>query len=99
MNARRVYLAVGAAAAMVYLGVLWNGFALDDLTIVVANPLVHSLSGVWRGFALALVSAHFYASGYVPPRLPTYTLGSFVRASARVLAQDPKRQVVPGVRG
>ena len=42
--------AVAAAAAVVYLGALWNGFALDDLTIIVANPLVHGFSGVWRAF-------------------------------------------------
>ena len=51
MTARRLYLAVGAAAAIVYLGVLGNGFALDDVTIIFANPLVHQLSGVWRAFA------------------------------------------------
>src|SRR5256884_9836323 len=53
VSARRVYLAVGAAAAVVHLGVLWNGFALDDLTIIVAHPLGHGLSGGGRGLALA----------------------------------------------
>src|SRR2546426_2350450 len=32
VSPRRLYLLVGTAAAVVHLGVLWNGFALDDLT-------------------------------------------------------------------
>src|SRR3989442_6341113 len=67
VSARRVYLAVGAAAAVVHLGVLWNGFALDDLTIIVANPLVHGLSRVLRGCARALLSAYPRPPAYVPP--------------------------------
>ena len=82
MNARRVYLAVGAAAAMVYLGVLWNGFALDDLTIIVANPLVHSLSGVWRAFALPYFPANLDASVYRPLTIATYALDWSVRSTA-----------------
>ena len=62
MSPRRVYLVVGAAAAVVHLGVLWNGFALDDLTIIVANPLVHSLSGVWRAFAAPYFPANLDTS-------------------------------------
>src|SRR5438552_8928257 len=82
MNARRVYLAVGAAAALVYLGVLWNGFALDDLTIIVANPLVHSLSGVWRAFALPYFPANLDASVYRPLTIATYALDWSVRSTA-----------------
>ena len=82
MNARRVYVAVGAAAAVVYLGVLWNGFALDDLTIIVANPLVHSLSGVWRAFALPYFPANLDASVYRPLTIATYALDWSVRSTA-----------------
>ncbi len=42
-------LVVGVAIA-VHLGVLGHGFTLDDEGIIQRNPLVHSLSGVWRAF-------------------------------------------------
>ncbi len=48
---RRVYLAVAACALVPYVPALWNRFALDDLYIIVWNPLVHSLAGAWRAFA------------------------------------------------
>jgi hypothetical protein len=47
---RRLYLAVIACALVPYLPALWNGFAMDDLYIIVWNPLVHSVQGVWRAF-------------------------------------------------
>src|SRR6266540_3739054 len=47
---RRLYLAVAACALVPYLPALWNGFAMDDLYIIVWNPLVHSLRGAWRAF-------------------------------------------------
>src|SRR5438093_1505067 len=49
--ALRMYLAVMACALVPYVPALWNGFALDDLYIIVWNPLVHSVQGVWRAFA------------------------------------------------
>ncbi len=55
----RLYLAVALCAVVPYLPALWNGFALDDLYIIVGNPLVHSVQGVWRAFA----------SPYWPPDL------------------------------
>ena len=54
-----LYLAVALCAAVPYLPALWNGFALDDLYIIVGNPLVHSVQGAWRAFA----------SPYWPPDL------------------------------
>jgi len=81
VSARRVYLAVGAAAAVVHLGVLWNGFALDDLTIIVANPLVHGLSGVWRAFALPYFPANLDTSVYRPLAIATYALDWSVRSA------------------
>src|SRR2546428_12959945 len=74
VSPRRVYLVVATAAAVVHLGVLWNGFALDDLTIIVANPLVHSLSGVWRAFAAPYFPANLDASVYRPLTIATYAL-------------------------
>ncbi|HEY7195023.1 MAG TPA: hypothetical protein VH439_14870 [Gemmatimonadales bacterium] len=46
----RLILAVVACALVPYLPALWNGFAMDDLYIIVWNPLVHSLHGVWGAF-------------------------------------------------
>ena len=74
MTARRLYLAVGAAAAIVYLAVLWNGFALDDVTIIFANPLVHQLSGVWRAFAAPYFPPNLDTSVYRPLVVATYAL-------------------------
>ncbi len=48
---RRLYLAVAVCAVVPHLPVLWNRFAMDDLYIIVWNPLVHTIQGVWRGFA------------------------------------------------
>jgi hypothetical protein len=47
---RRLYLAVVACALVPYFPALWNGFAMDDLYIIVWNPLVHSMQGTWRAF-------------------------------------------------
>ncbi len=47
---RRLYLAVIACALVPYIPALWNGFAMDDLYIIVWNPLVHSVRGVWHAF-------------------------------------------------
>ena len=49
-NDRRLYLAVVLCALVPHLPALWNGFAMDDLYIIVWNPLVHSSSGVLGAF-------------------------------------------------
>ncbi|HMC18982.1 MAG TPA: hypothetical protein VKH16_07135, partial [Gemmatimonadales bacterium] len=50
-STKHLYAAVAGCAVVVYLGALWNGFAVDDVPIIVHNPLVASLSGIWRAFA------------------------------------------------
>ena len=47
---RRLYLTVALCALVPHLPSLWNGFAMDDLYIIVWNPVVHSGQGVWRAF-------------------------------------------------
>src|SRR6266508_1642359 len=37
-------------AVVVHIGALWNQFAMDDVAIIVWNPLVQSVGGVWRAF-------------------------------------------------
>src|SRR5213596_3539932 len=51
MTARRLYITVALCAVVVHLGALWNQFALDDVPIIVVNPLVTQPSGLWRAFA------------------------------------------------
>ena len=51
MNPRRLYQIVALCAVVVYIGALWNRFAVDDLPIIVQNPLVLHASGIWRAFA------------------------------------------------
>ena len=70
MHARRLYLAVGLCAIVVYLGALWNRFALDDLVIIAQDPLVHSLSGAWRAFG----EPYLRGAMYRPLTIATYTL-------------------------
>ena len=74
--------AVAAAAAVVYLGALWNGFALDDLTIIVANPLVHGFSGVWRAFGASYFPPNIDVSAYRPLAVATYALDWTMRSTA-----------------
>jgi protein O-mannosyl-transferase len=47
---RRLFLLIAGVALVPYVPALWNGFAMDDLYIIVWNPLVHSLQGVWGAF-------------------------------------------------
>jgi hypothetical protein len=49
-DGRRLYSTVAGCALVVYLGALWNGFAVDDFPIIVLNPLVAAPSGIWRAF-------------------------------------------------
>ncbi|HKG91326.1 MAG TPA: hypothetical protein VKA84_05520 [Gemmatimonadaceae bacterium] len=43
-------LIVAAVAILGYLNALANGFALDDRFVVLTNPIVESLSGLWRAW-------------------------------------------------
>src|SRR6266508_947813 len=70
MVEKRLYLAVGACAVVVYLGTLWNRFALDDGIIIGQNPLVHSLSGLWRAFG----APYQHGAMYRPLTVASYAL-------------------------
>src|SRR5256884_9167726 len=56
VSARRVYLAVGAAAAAVPLGGVWDGLAPDEPAILPADPPVARPSRVLAGLAPPLAS-------------------------------------------
>ena len=78
MSAKRIYLAVGLCAVVVYLGALWNQFALDDLPIIVTNPLVAHPSGIWRAFAAPYWPPELGARLYRPLVIATYVFDGLV---------------------
>ncbi|HXM39120.1 MAG TPA: hypothetical protein VN908_10745 [Gemmatimonadales bacterium] len=71
---RRLYLAVAACAVVVHLGALWNGFAMDDLYIIVWNPLVHSVEGLWRAFVAPYWPPDLGGKLYRPLAVATYVV-------------------------
>ena len=66
MKPSRIYLAVALVAVVVHLGALWNQFALDDRLIVLFNPMVQSLSGVWGAFGAPYWPANLGGLVYRP---------------------------------
>jgi protein O-mannosyl-transferase len=71
---KRLCLAVGACAVVVYLGALWNEFALDDNPVVRFNSLVLSTSGMWRAFVSPYWPPELGGGMYRPLPLATYAL-------------------------
>ena len=78
MNAKRLYVAVAACAVVVHIGALWNGFAMDDLYIIVWNPLVHSAEGLWRAFVVPYWPPDLGGKLYRPLAVASYTLDGLV---------------------
>ena len=78
----RISLVVGACAVVVYLGALANRFAYDDQPIILANPLVHSWSGVWQAFKNSYWPGAFGGVFYRPLPLVTYTVDAQVGGGA-----------------
>ena len=78
MSPKRIYLAVGLCAVVVYLGALWNRFALDDLPIILTNPLVAHPSGVWRAFAAPYWPPDLGGRLYRPLVIATFALDRLV---------------------
>ena len=78
MNAKRLSAAVAACAVVAHLGVLWNGFAMDDLYIIVWNPLVHSVDGMWRAFVTPYWPPDLGGKMYRPLALASFTLDGLV---------------------
>lgn len=70
----RACIAVGLVAALVYAGVLKNGFAGDDGHIILGNALVHQWSGVWRAFGASYWPPAFGGLLYRPLTLATYAV-------------------------
>lgn len=82
MNSRRLYLAVAASAVVPYIGTLWNRFALDDVYIVVLDPLVRAPSGIWRAFGASYWAGNLNTTVYRPLTVATYALDWIVGGPA-----------------
>ena len=78
----RVALAVAACAVVVHLGALANRFAMDDLYIIVLNPLVAGPAPPWRILTAPYWPADFGGQLYRPFPVLTYALDRLVAAPA-----------------
>jgi len=74
--AHRRAIAVGLAvvAVLCYVNALANQFTLDDLWVIDMNPMVHSISGLWRGFAHSYWPEMTHAGQYRPLAIMSFTL-------------------------
>src|SRR2546428_483765 len=79
---RRLYAVVAACAVVVYLGALWNRFAVDDLPIIVLNPLVADPAGMWRAFAAPYWSADLGGHMYRPLVIASFALDHLIDGTA-----------------
>lgn len=82
IGSKRLYAAVAACAVVVYLGALWNRFAVDDLPIIVLNPLVADATGIWRTFAAPYWPPDLGGHMYRPLVIATYALDRLVDGTA-----------------
>ena len=82
LSPRRLYLAVAACAAVVYVGCLWNRFAFDDLYAVVLNPLVHHPSGIWQAFGRSYWAGNLNTTVYRPLAVASFALDGMVGSAA-----------------
>ena len=73
-NGARLFAVVAACAVVVYVGALWNGFALDDVAIIMNNPLVRSGRGLWEGFATPYWPPDLGGQMYRPIPIASYSL-------------------------
>ncbi|MGH7538242.1 MAG: glycosyltransferase family 39 protein [Gemmatimonadales bacterium] len=73
-----IYPAVAAVAVAVYVGALANRFAVDDIPLIVQNPLVSSGSGLWRAFVTPYWPADLGGSLYRPLPVASWALDRLV---------------------
>ena len=71
---KQLYLVIAACAVVVHLGSLWNRFAMDDNYIILLNPLVHSVSGIWQAFLHPYWPTNFGGKVYRPLVVATYAV-------------------------
>ena len=74
MTRRRIVLVVAMSAVVVYLGALWNGFALDDVSIIATNPWVHRWAELWQAFGQSYWPPWLGAAMYRPLPIASYAI-------------------------
>jgi hypothetical protein len=82
VNQRRVYVVVAACAIVVYVASLWNGFALDDTAIIVGNPLLRSVQGIWNAFTQPYWPPELGGKMYRPLPLATFVADTLLHSRA-----------------
>ena len=82
MTPKRMFLTVALCAVVVYLGALWNRFALDDVPIIALNPLVVHPSGLWRAFAAPYWTPDLGGHMYRPLVIAGFALDALVDGTA-----------------
>ena len=78
-SSRRLYAIVAACAVVVHLGALWNRWAMDDVTIIALNSLIHSPSGIWRTFAQPYWPPDFGGAMYRPLVIASFAVDWLTR--------------------
>ncbi|HXJ31474.1 MAG TPA: hypothetical protein VNG35_12585 [Gemmatimonadales bacterium] len=74
LTRRQIYGSVAAIAVVVYLGALWNSFALDDVSIIATNPWVHHWSELWQAFGQSYWPPRLGAAMYRPLPIASYAI-------------------------
>lgn len=82
MDSKRFYLAVAACAVVAHAGALWNRFAMDDLYIIVWNPLVQTPDGIWRAFVSPYWPPDLGGKLYRPVAVASYALDRLIAGPA-----------------
>jgi protein O-mannosyl-transferase len=73
-----LFVAVGLAAVVVYLGALANRFALDDLPLIVNNGLVATPAGLWHAFVAPLWPPELGGAMYRPLPMASWVLDHLI---------------------
>jgi protein O-mannosyl-transferase len=74
LSRRQIYLSVAAIAVLVYVGALWNSFALDDVSIIATNPWVHRWAELWQAFGQSYWPPWLGAAMYRPLPIASYAI-------------------------
>lgn len=82
LSAYRLLATVVATAVVVHVGALWNRFAMDDLYIIVLNPLVRGPAGAWQIVTAPYWPAEFGGQLYRPLPVLSYALDRLVGSPA-----------------
>lgn len=74
LTRRQLFGIVTGVAILVYVRALWNGFALDDVSIIQTNPWVHRWAELWQAFGQPYWPPWLGAAMYRPLPIASYAL-------------------------